>query len=57
MEYNAAIRNHALATNIPAEVCQEIDSKYDDGVYNTGDIRGDAVYTPGTIITNFRWKL
>jgi prepilin-type N-terminal cleavage/methylation domain-containing protein len=49
-------RNHVIATNLPAEVCQEIDTKYDDGVYNTGDIRGSAAYTAGTTIPNFAWK-
>jgi hypothetical protein len=49
-------RNQVVATNIPAEVCQEIDSKYDDGAYNTGDIRGSAAYTAGTDVANFGWK-
>ncbi len=50
-------RNHIVASNVPAEVCQEIDSKYDDGVYNSGDIRGNAAYTAGTTIRDFGWKL
>jgi prepilin-type N-terminal cleavage/methylation domain-containing protein len=49
-------RNHIIATNIPAEVCQEIDTKYDDGANNTGDIRGSAAYTAGTTIANFAWR-
>jgi prepilin-type N-terminal cleavage/methylation domain-containing protein len=49
--------NKVIATNIPAEICQEIDTKYDDGVYNTGTIRGSAAYTAGTIIPNFAWIL
>jgi hypothetical protein len=40
-------------TNLPAEACQEIDVKYDDGVWNTGSIAGNAVYTAGTTIVNF----
>ena len=48
--------NWIIATNLPGEVCQEIDTKYDDGVYNTGDIRGNAVYTTATIGT-FGWRL
>jgi prepilin-type N-terminal cleavage/methylation domain-containing protein len=60
MDYNniggSGNRNHVIATNIPAEVCQEIDTKYDDGVYNAGDIRGSAAYTAGTTIANFAWK-
>jgi prepilin-type N-terminal cleavage/methylation domain-containing protein len=36
--------------NLPAEVCQEIDSKYDDGNHNTGSIVGSAAYTAGTSV-------
>lgn len=50
-------RNYIVATNIPADVCQEIDSKYDDGVNNSGDIRGNAAYTAGTTIGNFGMRL
>jgi len=37
--------------SIPAEIAQIIDTQYDDGVYNTGDIRGNAAYTANTILT------
>jgi len=50
-------RNHITATNLPAEVCAEIDLKFDDGVQNTGDIRGSAAYTAGTTIATFGWSL
>jgi prepilin-type N-terminal cleavage/methylation domain-containing protein len=49
--------NYIVATNIPAEVCQEVDSKYDDGVRTTGEIRASANYTAGTTIALFGWKL
>jgi prepilin-type N-terminal cleavage/methylation domain-containing protein len=49
--------NFILSTQIPAEVCQEIDSKYDDGVQTTGAIRGSAAYTAGTIVPTFGWAL
>jgi hypothetical protein len=49
--------NYIIATNIPAEVAQEIDSKYDDGVRTTGEIRASANYTAGTTIAVFGWKL
>jgi prepilin-type N-terminal cleavage/methylation domain-containing protein len=52
----AGIRNSIIATNVPAEVCQEIDTKYDDGTWNAGDIRGSAAYTANTIILNFAWR-
>ena len=34
--------------NLPWDVAQEIDTKYDDGVYNTGNIRASENYAPGT---------
>ncbi len=49
--------NYIIATNIPAEICQEIDSKYDDGIRTTGEIRAGADYTAGTTIAVFGWKL
>jgi len=49
--------NYIIVTNIPAETCQEIDTKYDDGVRTTGEIRAGANYTAGTTIAIFGWKL
>ncbi len=34
--------------NVPYDVCQAIDTQYDDGVYNTGSIRGSGDYTTAT---------
>lgn len=39
--------------NLPGEVCLEIDTKYDDGVYNTGAIVGSANYAVGTNVGTF----
>jgi prepilin-type N-terminal cleavage/methylation domain-containing protein len=50
-------RNYITLTNVPAEVAQEIDTKYDDGIRNTGEIRGNANYTAGTVIGTFGWEL
>ena len=36
--------------NLPPDVCQEIDLKYDDGVWNTGSIVASSIYT-GTAVT------
>lgn len=56
--YNlSGARNYIMATVIPAEVCQSIDSKYDDGIWNTGEIRGNVAYTPGTNVGQFGWAL
>jgi prepilin-type N-terminal cleavage/methylation domain-containing protein len=49
--------NKIIATSVPADVAQEIDTKYDDGLFNQGTIRGSAVYTTGTTIANFCWVI
>ena len=46
-------KHYFLLYNLPAEVCLEIDAKYDDGVYNTGSNLGSAAYTDGTTIATF----
>jgi len=44
-----------LLRNMPVEICQEIDTKYDDGNPAAGSIvnAGGAAYRPDTPITNF----
>jgi prepilin-type N-terminal cleavage/methylation domain-containing protein len=37
--------NCVIFNQIPPDVAQEIDRKYDDGVWNTGSIRADTIYT------------
>jgi prepilin-type N-terminal cleavage/methylation domain-containing protein len=39
--------------NLPAEVCLEIDMKYDDGVSTTGSILASENYVPGQTVANF----
>jgi prepilin-type N-terminal cleavage/methylation domain-containing protein len=39
--------------NLPAEVCLEIDMKYDDGDRNTGSIQASEDYTPGNTVGTF----
>ncbi len=36
--------------DLPADVCLEIDTKYDDGNYQTGSILGSGAYNPGANI-------
>jgi prepilin-type N-terminal cleavage/methylation domain-containing protein len=40
--------HHIRFYNLPADVCLELDTKYDDGNYQTGSISGSAAYTAGT---------
>lgn len=49
--------NYIVVTNVPGEVCQEIDSRYDDGVQTTGEIRGNNPYTAGATNITFGWRL
>jgi prepilin-type N-terminal cleavage/methylation domain-containing protein len=39
--------------NVPTAMAQTIDTKYDDGVWNTGDIRASAVYTGAAPLATF----
>ena len=57
LNISGGARNYITLTNIPAEVAQEIDTKFDDGVRTTGDIRANRDYTAGTNIPAFGWEL
>ena len=39
--------------DLPAEVCLEIDHKYDDGNRSAGSILANADYTPGNVVGTF----
>jgi hypothetical protein len=41
--------NYLRYTDLPGEVCQEIDTKYDDGIWDSGKIVGSADYSNSTI--------
>jgi prepilin-type N-terminal cleavage/methylation domain-containing protein len=43
-------RHYFMFENIPAEVCQEIDQKFDNGIWNSGSTVGSAAYTAGTTV-------
>ena len=44
----ARIDHYIRYDNLPWDVALEIDTKYDDGVYNTGNIRANEDYAAGT---------
>lgn len=45
IEYIAAVTANCVSINaIPYDVAEELDRKYDDGVYNTGSIRSNTDY-------------
>jgi prepilin-type N-terminal cleavage/methylation domain-containing protein len=48
--------NSVIYTQIPYDVAQEIDRKYDDGVYNTGTLRANTAYTATTVKTLY-WRM
>ena len=45
-------RNRISVPNLPGSVAQIIDTKFDDGVWNTGTVRGSAAYT-GTVTLSY----
>ncbi len=42
--------HYFLFNNLPAEICQEIDLKYDDGNRSTGSITGSTAYEPESTV-------
>jgi prepilin-type N-terminal cleavage/methylation domain-containing protein len=55
--WNAAQGANVVQLNaIPALVAEQIDLKYDDGVYNTGTLRASGAYG-GTGNLNIYWRL
>lgn len=47
--------NYIYIANIPVEPIVDIDRKYDDAVYNTGEIRSTQRYTTTGRATNVTW--
>jgi len=43
-------KHYFMFSNIPAEVCLEIDQKFDNGTWNSGSIVGNVAYTVGTTV-------
>ena len=43
--HHSSRRPKLFDDNLPWDVAMEIDTKYDDGVYNTGNIRANEDYT------------
>ncbi len=49
----AGYEHYIFSYNLPWDVCLEIDTKYDDGVYNTGSIRASGAYSDAN--SNIGW--
>ena len=47
------LTHYIMFYNLPADVCLEIDTKYDDGNWQSGSISGSAAYTTGTNVATF----
>lgn len=47
------LAHYIMFYNLPADVCLEIDTKYDDGNWQTGSISGSAAYANGTNVATF----
>jgi hypothetical protein len=52
----ALAANSVTFSAIPYDVGQQIDTKYDDGVYNTGSIRANTDYT-NTAAKTMYWRM
>jgi len=51
----AGTAQHYLTfANLPADVCLELDTKYDNSTWSTGSIIGSAAYTAGTTVPLLR---
>lgn len=56
VEYLAAMQSNCLWFNaVPGEVAEQVDSKYDDGIFSSGSIRANQAYTNATVIGY--WKM
>lgn len=53
---NSITDHWVTITALPAEVAQQIDRKYDDGVYNTGSIAASSDYTNSAAKTLY-WRM
>lgn len=47
--------NYFDIDNMPSNVIQELDRKYDDGIWNTGDIQSSAAYPATPANQDARW--
>ena len=47
--------NYILVNNIPSNIIQALDEKYDDGVWNTGDIQTTTAYPVVPANRNLYW--
>jgi len=52
---DAVARNWVVFSQLPGDAAQTIDTQNDDGVWNTGSVRSNAVYT--TAAVNQYWRL
>ncbi|MCX6076484.1 MAG: prepilin-type N-terminal cleavage/methylation domain-containing protein [Campylobacterales bacterium] len=48
-------KNYISISTMPADAAQALDTKYDDGAYDTGDIQADSAYTTLTTAKTLSW--
>ncbi|MDL1970466.1 MAG: hypothetical protein LWW94_05760 [Candidatus Desulfofervidaceae bacterium] len=56
-DFGFGIRNYIGVTNIINNMAQAIDKKYDDGVYNTGNIQAKTNYTNPEALNTLYWRI
>ncbi len=55
--FNGVNRNYIAVTNIPNNMAQSIDSRYDDGVANTGNIQSSVAYDGNENLITLYWRI
>ncbi len=54
--FSTASQNFISVTNLPNQMAQSIDSRHDDGVYNTGNIQSSAAYDGSETLITLYWR-
>ena len=54
-DMNGKVGNYVEVESIPSSIAQSLDAKYDDGVYNSGDIQFENDYATGATQGSLYW--
>ena len=55
--FGSGSQNFISVTNLPNRMAQSIDSRHDDGVYNSGNIRSNDAYNGSDTLTTLYWRI
>lgn len=57
MDFGGGNRNCVSVTNIPNRMAEAIDSRHDDGAWNTGNIRSSSAYDGSENLVTLYWRI